>query len=390
MSQRIYFDESGFTGNNLLHPHQTLFAYASIATNDTEAKNFVEELIRKYGIQNGELKGSNLVKFNKGRKAIDEIFDHFEGRLKVSISDKKFALACKLFEYIFEPCFSEINSLFYGIGFHRFIANILYVEFLARGAGAEEIFGEFEELMRTRDENKLQKIFSSSVHPENSPIITHIREFAQFRSNDIREELSSLSNAGVGKWILDLTNTALFTLLANWGTEFDVLTAVCDPSKPLQHEHKIFDAMIGRKEQIFSDAFGERQPITFNLSGPIEFLDSKTTHGIQLADAIAAASVHVFSGADDEHAKKWRSILPAIGHYGSIVTNVDELNLKDRRAQRNAIVLLELHSRAKRGVSLTENMQKFLHLVTQRLTTHPIWDNPTIQGTRQSKTQKCR
>ena len=80
------------------------------------------------------------------------------------------------------------------------------------GARTQEIFGEFEELMRTRDENKLQKIFSSSVHPENSPIITHIREFAQFRSNDIREELSSLSNAGVGKWILDLTNTALFTL----------------------------------------------------------------------------------------------------------------------------------------------------------------------------------
>ena len=57
MSQRIYFDESGFTGNNLPHPHQTLFAYASIATNDTEAQNFVEELIRKYGLQNGEMAG---------------------------------------------------------------------------------------------------------------------------------------------------------------------------------------------------------------------------------------------------------------------------------------------------------------------------------------------
>lgn len=390
MSQRIYFDESGFTGNNLLHPHQRFFAYASVATNDAEAKDFVDELIRKYGIQNGELKGSKLVKFNKGRKAIDEIFDHFEGRLKVSISDKKFALACKFFEYIFEPCLSEINSLFYGIGFHRFIANILYVEFLARGAGAEEIFSEFEKLMRTRDETKLTGIFSSSVHPENSPIIAQIREFAQCRSGDIRDELSSLSDVGVGKWILDLTNTALFTLLANWGTEFDVLTAVCDSSKPLQDEHSLFDAMIGRKEQLFSDAFGENHPITFNMSGPIEFLDSKTTHGIQLADAIAAASVYVFSGADDDHAKKWRSILPDIGRYGSIFPDFDEINLKDRGVQRNAVVLLELHSRAKNGLSLTEGMPEYLHLVTQRLVTHPMWHNPAAHRTLRDETAHRR
>ena len=131
--------------------------------------------------------------------------------------------------------------------------------------------------------------------------------------------------------------------------------------------------MIGRKRQLFSDAFGEKHPVTFNLSGPIEFSDSKTTHGIQLADAIAAASVHVFSGADDDHAQKWRSILPTIGHYGSIVPDLDEVNLKDRRAQRNAVVLLELHSRAKKGESLMEGMPEYIHLVTQRLLPHPMW-----------------
>ncbi|MDD4912322.1 MAG: DUF3800 domain-containing protein [Sideroxydans sp.] len=372
MAQRIYFDESGFTGNNLLHPHQNFFAYASVATDDDEAKIFVKELIKKYGIQNGELKGSNLVKFNKGRKAIDEIFQHFEGRLKVSISDKKYALACKLFEYIFEPCFSEINSLFYGIGFHRFISNILYVEFVARGAGAEDIFREFEELMRTKDETMLANIFSSSTHPDNSPIIGQIREFAQCRANDIATELASLSDAGVGKWILDLTSSALFTSLANWGAEFDQLTAICDPSKPLQHEHSLFDAMIGREDKVFSEAFGKKHPITFNLSGPIEFLDSKLTHGIQIADAIAAAAVYVFAGADDDHANKWRPILATIADNGSIIPDFDEVNLKDRRAQRNAVVLMELHSRATQRKNLTDGMKDFVQTVTQQLIVHPL------------------
>jgi hypothetical protein len=378
MSQRIYFDESGFTGNNLLNPDQKFFAYASVATDDQEAKDFVLGIIKKYGIQNGELKGSKLVKFNKGKKAIDEIFEYYEGRLKISVSDKKFALACKFFEYIFEPCFSDINSLFYDIGFHRFIANFLYLEFIARGAGAEEIFSEFEALMNTKDESSLEGIFSSSANHENSPIITKIREFAQYRAKDIREELSSLGDSGVGKWILDLTNTALFTLLAHWGTEFDEVTAVCDPSKPLQHQQTMFDAMIGRKDQLFSERSGKRHPITFNLSGPIEFKDSKTTHGIQIADAVAAAAVYVFSGADDDHARRWRSILPSIGHYGSIIPDRDELNLKDGRAQRNAIVLLELHSRAINGVSLIDGMPEYVQLITKRLITNPIWHSSSV------------
>lgn len=30
MSQNVYFDEAGFTGNNLLDPQQSIFAYASV------------------------------------------------------------------------------------------------------------------------------------------------------------------------------------------------------------------------------------------------------------------------------------------------------------------------------------------------------------------------
>jgi len=171
-----------------------------------------------------------------------------------------------------------------------------------------------------------------------------------------------------------LTNTALFTLLANWGTEFAELTAICDPSKPLQdgHNNILFDSMVGREDRIYSDAFGKKHPITFNLSGPIQFMDSKATHGIQVADAVAAAAVHVFSGADDDQAKAWRAVLPQVARYGSIVPDLDHINLKDRRVQRNAVVLLELHERATSGTSLTDGMPDYVRLVTERLATHPM------------------
>ncbi|MDA8328693.1 MAG: DUF3800 domain-containing protein [Betaproteobacteria bacterium] len=53
MPQKIYFDEAGFTGNNLLDSHQKYFSYGSVATNDKEAREFVSALIKKYNIQNG-------------------------------------------------------------------------------------------------------------------------------------------------------------------------------------------------------------------------------------------------------------------------------------------------------------------------------------------------
>lgn len=54
MTQKIYFDESGFTGNNLLRPVQNFFAYASVATDDDEARDIVESLIAKHRVQGNE------------------------------------------------------------------------------------------------------------------------------------------------------------------------------------------------------------------------------------------------------------------------------------------------------------------------------------------------
>lgn len=368
MAQRIYFDESGFTGNNLLNEKQHYFAYASVATDPDEAKAVVDRIMKQYGVQGTELKGKNLVKYNRGRRAMDDILTHFEGRVKISLSEKKYALAGKFFEYIFEPSLSSMSSLFYGINFHLFIANILYVEFIARGVGAEDIFKEFESLMRNMDEEKIANLFSSSVHLENSPILTQIREFAIHQIDDIRTELNSLRDGPTGKWILDLTDSAAMPLLANWGLIYDEITAICDESKPLMEKSTIFDGMIGRKgETLFIDTPQGKQPITFNLSGPVQFASSAVEHGIQIADTLAAAAVFAISTPDDPMAQKWAAMLPEIAKYGSVLPDFDHLDLKGIPAKLNAIVLMELHSRATKKKDLLGEMPEYVQFMTHAL-----------------------
>ena len=373
----LYFDESGFTGNNLLHKQQKIFCYASLECSHKDAEFFTEHIIKKYKIQNGEIKGSKLLKGTRGKRAVDEIINNFKGRFKVSVSDKKYALAGKFFEYIFEPAISNANSIFYNINFHRFISNILHLEFSVRGAMAEEIFEDFENLMRTGDFEGLKFLFSESQGNGISPVLGKICDFAILNKESIIEELNGYIGTGAGKWVLDLTNTALFSLLAAWGKEYDQLTAYCDQSKPLSEDQTIFNAMINREDKKFTHIASIESPLTFNLTGPLNLVDSKVVHGVQLADAIAAAFAYACDAENqDEYAIKWRDLIEETTIFGSVFQDYDYLDLSKLEVQRNAILLEELVRRSKAGISLTEDIGHFIQWLTLTLEKTPL-DIPT-------------
>ncbi|HBQ0943525.1 TPA: DUF3800 domain-containing protein, partial [Klebsiella pneumoniae] len=113
MVKNVYFDESGFTGNNLLSKDQPFFSYAAVITDEEESKQFVDYIIQKYSIAAGELKGSTLVNSKRLQPAVDEILNHFRGRMRVVVNEKKYALSGKFFEYIFEPVLAAKSSIFY-------------------------------------------------------------------------------------------------------------------------------------------------------------------------------------------------------------------------------------------------------------------------------------
>lgn len=369
----LHFDESGFTGNNLLHKQQKIFCYASVECPHEEAQTFVEHIIQKYKIQNGEIKGGNLLKGVRGKRAVDEIIQNFKGRFKISVSDKKYALAGKFFEYIFEPAIQSVNSIFYNINFHRFISNMLHVELTVRGAMAEEIFEDFEKLMRTGDFEGLKALFSSSKNGDVSPILEKICDFAIHNKDAVIEELNGYAGEGAGKWVLDLTNTALFSLLAEWGQEYDQLTAYCDQSKPLSEDQEIFNVMVNREDKKYSHVAGMESPITFNLKEPLKLVDSKIVHGVQLADAIAGAFAYACDNENqDEYAEKWRSMIEEHVVFGSVFQDYDHLDLSKLEVQRNVVLLQELTERSKNGISLTEDIGEYINFITVALKANPL------------------
>ena len=361
----VYFDESGFTGNRLLDSKQPIFSYAAVVIQDEEAKALVTHIIKKYQIQNGEIKGGKLVKKIKGRRALDEILNSLHGKMKVSVSNKKYALAGKFFEYIFEPSLARISSVFYGTNFHKFVSTMLYLDFLRSGAQAEEIFEAFEALMRTGDFDSSKALFHTNLASESSKTLEYIITFAANNQSAVIEELNGYIGEGSGKWSLDLTNTSLYTLLSDWGQSYKTLTAYCDKSKPLETDQELLNTMIGRTDKVFS-SFGDKElPITFNLTEPINLVDSKDFAGVQLADAVAAAfSYACNSDNTDEFAVKWRELIEDVVTYGSVFPDFNHVDPSSLEARRNGMILQELVRRSENKEGILDGIRGFIYDAT--------------------------
>jgi len=149
--QAIYCDEAGFTGNHLLDEQQPVFAYASVAIEQPEADRIVRRLLTDSPLPGTELKGARLAKSARGRAVILDALRFIRGRYIATAHHKKFSLACKFFEYVYEPVLARNNSLFYAHGFHRFVAALVYMNFILKDEPTENLVRQFEAFMRSLD-----------------------------------------------------------------------------------------------------------------------------------------------------------------------------------------------------------------------------------------------
>lgn len=374
-AQEIYCDESGFTGNNLLDDKTPFFAYATVAVNDEEAKVFVEQVLKDYRIQANELKFQKLVKYSRGRQAITHILDSFSTRAKVAVNNKKYNLACKFYEYIFEPTISSQNSIFYNLGFHKFISHVLYLHFEQKSEYAEDIFNDFYSMMRFDNDRDLNYVFCVLNLQDISPPLDLIRRFCVRQRETINVELDRLKGTGVGKWILELTNSALFSLLCEWGQEFHQLDVFCDMSKPLQEQMEIFNAMVARKDKIFMEVAGYKHAMSFNLLNVPQMVESQIYPGIQIADIFAGAFCFVCressNGNHDAYPKTWMEYLDrCISPYSVMPNNLQCLNIEEIDFKRNYIILEELTARSENGIPLLNEIDVFLSQLNYYLYTN--------------------
>ncbi|HFD0317697.1 DUF3800 domain-containing protein [Serratia marcescens] len=370
MVKNVYFDESGFTGNNLLSKDQPYFSYAAVVTDDIESKEFVEYIMQKYSINADELKGSTLVNSRRLQPAVDELLNHFKGRMRVIVNQKKYALSGKFFEYIFEPVLALKSSMFYSLNFHLFISNIMYFSLTAKDEFSELLHSRFEDF--SRGKIHVDEFIEPIGESKHSDIMAEIHDFAKYNISIIEEEYAGLEGTGIDKWLLDLTSTSLHNLLCDISSKFGSVRAICDSSKPLITHQDTFNKMIG-KEKIVYETFNKKKiPITFNLAEPIVLSDSKVTHGIQIADVIAAASVYVLNNKKnkEKYYRKWLKLFEDEIYYWQccVVPTPENLDPQNSNSQLNRYILQEITERSRNSISVLNGIEKDITRISRALT----------------------
>lgn len=293
----ISCDEAGFTGPKLLDADQPFFVYASHDLTVEESEKIIAELRSAFPIQSDEIKTKLLKRRAYWKNISSSVCKSTVDRAKVIAYDKKVALAGKFFEYFFEPILSRSSMLFYGINFHRFIMNTLHQSLdnatLPYSSLAEEIQG----FMRTFDPVSAPSLFGSAVNG-NSVAMERILKFVSGYSNEIVHRNSHLrpEQNAVGKWTLDLTTTAFFSLLfRGWGFKYKKLTMLCDDSKPLKENVDFFNLWVGKDQTLnITDAVRE-VPVRGNLVSPVEFGSSHTHPTLQVADLLAGITLEAWA-----------------------------------------------------------------------------------------------
>ena len=360
-TQTFYFDEAGFTGNDLLNTKQPVFVYAGVAMSEDLASQIHSEAISRFRISARELKGARLIRSKRGREAISWVLSQSAEHSRIMLANKEYALAGKFFEYIFEPALASHNTFFYEIDFHKFIATFLHISARAGDSDAIEILEGFSALMRSKDPEQLETVLAVLDRLDQSNPLAKIVTFALCHRMSIGDELASVARSGqVATCTLELSMTALHWLLASWGEQFKVLDVYCDNSKPIEAGKNFFSAFIGREDKTYIRLGSRPTPsVIYNLAGPINLVDSRESPGIQIADVLSSSLTYALNHPHAAVSKTWLELIKDVPA-NQIIPEAKHIDPEQQGAFVNSLVLVELVDRSIRGLNLFEDMYKFV------------------------------
>jgi hypothetical protein len=125
-TRTLYFDESGFTGYNLLDQTQPIFAIASADIEEQRAREILAESFPRY--RGDEYKFSDIWR-SRNRAGLLKYAEHLRDFADLSFiyfAVKRFAVLTKIVDFLIEPYITDAGYDFYGDGFCWKYANCIH------------------------------------------------------------------------------------------------------------------------------------------------------------------------------------------------------------------------------------------------------------------------
>ena len=282
----IYFDECGYTGEDLLNVDQPYFVLSSMHLPEADAVLLRDEFFK--GVRSDELKFASLKRKTSRQEMVLNFLEYLKANeqlYNICVVNKRFALVCKTVDFVIETAMSRLGQDIYKDGFAVALANMLWftIPEIYGKEKFEQFLSSFQILCREQSQEAFEAFFSE-IPTIRSPGVDLFELF------DLAKKLitiDDLTTANVD--ILDVAFPEFLVLMQIWrGKLAGEITIVHDESKNIQSIEKIWKQLLNPNlpQLNYVDS---NITIKYPLLVEAEFRSSHNNPGLQLADVVAGA-----------------------------------------------------------------------------------------------------
>ncbi|MGE3993159.1 DUF3800 domain-containing protein [Pseudorhodoplanes sp.] len=297
----IYFDESGYTGYNLLDPAQPVFAISSALISDGEAEAILRESFPTY--QGAEFKFSNIWRTNarSGLLTFAGNLESFTDTAFTYMINKRFGVLTKIVDFLIEPIVTNAGYDFYADGFCWKYCNYIYYG-LTEFAPPElldrllTIYQEFSRNPTPQSLAVLQGRLRLMAQSLEEPVQIFLEQMA-----DGAEAFAHFTSIETFKSSNELHTTSMVAIISHWRQRFpDDFAVVHDASSTFLRQRRMWENITNPDvpEQIHRGGDGSETPFPLRVVST-EAVDSKDHFAIQFCDVLAGLCVKHFGSPAD-------------------------------------------------------------------------------------------
>lgn len=286
----IWFDESGFTGEDLINADQRYFTLASSIIGDEEAEAILRDCFPKFA--GSEFKFSALwrgTRHRPGMLRFSAMLTALADRSFIYVIDKRFSLLIKLVDYLIEPLFWGSGRDFYRDAYSRKFVNNLHGDLLRHGSPElyDETISTWNRLARSPSNETLSALRAFLIHQAES-LKPPLSSFYGLAARGADEFLSPGERINDFVMTNEIQVTAMLNSVSYWRTKRnETFSIVHDESTSFAKSSSMWGALIRGDVEPFEAAAASGSvsfPLRIASSRPER---SERSYAIQFCDVLA-------------------------------------------------------------------------------------------------------
>lgn len=308
----IYFDESGFTGYNLLDPDQPIFAVASADIQNARAEDILGSSFPNN--QADEHHFTRIWKSKRQRDGLRNFCSHLHDVANTSFCyavNKRFAVLLKIMDFLVEPIITDAGYDFYDEGFCWRYANYAYF-YLTQFAPPKLLdclLAYYQEFSREPTRENLSKLqFRLTMMANNTEERVHIFLDQMAMGAERFERYCTLDNFRRSN---NIQTSTMIAIIGHWRqAHLEDFAVVHDASSAFLRDRAMWEVVTGPDTSEVSLRAGDGSLVPHPLRVvSTEARDSRESFSIQFCDILAGLVAKHFNPDLDEDERAFMSEL---------------------------------------------------------------------------------